>query len=260
MLALDQMEGGGLPSGDVVPLLSSSDPILRDTASWLVSRHVEWGGALSGYFRTRLEAIKSVSHDSAVADEMARFSTDPAIQDLLAQTARSGQTQASRITALRAMAAAPLKETPESWAEALTAALTSSDDDLLREAVSTAESLPQGDKRDAALDRALVDCRTEREPCCRHQSGCDGCFRGSPRVSVSCSCSISCCQTPIRRNRFPFARQPPRALSGAPLDSEQHVHARQSSARCRSAGAAGLAARIRAGGRRGTRRGLDGVA
>ena len=43
MLALDQMEGGDLPASAVVPLLSSSDPVLRDTASWLVSRHVEWG-------------------------------------------------------------------------------------------------------------------------------------------------------------------------------------------------------------------------
>ena len=156
MLALDQMEGGGLPAGAVVPLLSSSDPILRDTASWLVSRHVEWGGALSGYFRTRLAAVKSGSVDSAVADELARFSADPAIQDLLARTARAGQTDASRITALRAMATAPLKEIPASWAGALTVALASSDNGLLREAVSTAESLPQGEKRDAALDRALL--------------------------------------------------------------------------------------------------------
>lgn len=156
MLALDQMEGGDLPASTVIPLLSSSDPVLRETASWLVSRHVEWGGALSGYFRARLAAVKSGSGGSDVADEMARFSNDPAIQDLLAQTASAGETEASRVTALRAMAAAPLKETPASWAGALTAALASSDNGLLREAVSAAESLPQGEKRDAALDRALL--------------------------------------------------------------------------------------------------------
>ena len=156
MLALDQMEGGGLPASTVIPLLSSSDPVLRDTASWLVSRHVEWGGALSGYFRTRLADIKSGLADSSVADELARFCTDPAIQDLVAQTAREGQTEASRIAALRAMATAPLKEIPASWAGALTAALASSDNDLLREAVAVAKSLPQGENRNAALDRALL--------------------------------------------------------------------------------------------------------
>ncbi len=220
MLALDQMEGGGLPSGDVVPLLSSSDHVLRDTASWLVSRHVEWGGALSGYFRTRLGAIKSVSHDSAVADEMARFSTDPAIQDLLAQTARSGQTQASRITALRAMAAAPLKETPESWAEALTAALTSSDDDLLREAVSTAESLPQGDKRDAALDRALLTVGQNESLAADIRA--DALAASAAALeSVSPQLFDFLLSNTDSAKPVPVRSAASRAVSGAPLDSEQ---------------------------------------
>ena len=77
MLALDQMEGGGLPPNRVIPLLSSNDPLLRDTASWLVARHVEWGGALSGHFRARLAGVKSEAEGSKLADEVARFAADP---------------------------------------------------------------------------------------------------------------------------------------------------------------------------------------
>lgn len=155
MLALDQMEGGGLPANQVIPLLSSNDAVLRNTASWLVARHVEWGGALAGHFQTRLAGVKGDTDGSSLAGELARFAGDPAIQNLLTQTVRSSQPSLARIIALRAMAAAPLNEAPPSWATALTAALTSKDEGVLRDAVATAESLSWGEKRHAELDRAL---------------------------------------------------------------------------------------------------------
>ena len=156
MLALDQMEGGGLAPNKVIPLLSSSDPVLRDTASWLVGRHVEWGGALSGHFRTRLAGVKRGTENTELAGELARFAADPEIQNLLAQTARERHPKMARIAALGAMAGAPLNEAPPSWATALTAVLTSTDEDILRKAVATAESLSWGEERDAGLDRALL--------------------------------------------------------------------------------------------------------
>jgi len=156
MLALDQMEGGKLPPDQVIPLLSSNDPVLRDTASWLVARHVEWGGALSGHFRIRLAGGKRDAEASELAGEVARFAGAPAIQTLLAQAVRSSQPKMARIVGLRAMAAAPLSEAPPSWAAALTAALTSTDQDVLREAVATAESLSWGEERHSGLDSALL--------------------------------------------------------------------------------------------------------
>ena len=157
MLALDQMEGGGgLRPDSVIPLLSSDDPLLRDTAGWIAGRHVEWGGALSGYFRTRLAAAKHEAAGSADLErELARFAGDPAIQDLLAQTVRGDRSEQARITALRAMAKAAVKEVPKTWIPALTSVMTSSDGELLREAVSTARALPTGEERNAALDTAL---------------------------------------------------------------------------------------------------------
>ena len=167
MLALDQMEGpqgqmdtGGVGPETVIPLLSSSDPLLRDTAGWIVGRHVEWGGSLAGYFRGRLAAAKhgSTQHDkgAGLERELARYAGDPAIQKLLADTVRGDGPTPARITALGAMSKAALKEAPASWIAALTATMSNADGDLLRAAVSTARALPTGEERNAVLDKALL--------------------------------------------------------------------------------------------------------
>src|SRR5262249_13814314 len=44
MVALDQMDGGGLDAKLVAELLASDDATLKETASWIVGRHPEWGG------------------------------------------------------------------------------------------------------------------------------------------------------------------------------------------------------------------------
>src|SRR5216117_1474182 len=56
LMALDQMDGGGLKPEQVTPLLTSSEPPLKQTAWWIAERHPEWGGALAGFFRRRLDA------------------------------------------------------------------------------------------------------------------------------------------------------------------------------------------------------------
>ena len=48
------MEGGGLDPDAVAPELASSDPALKETASWIAGRHPEWGDALAGFLRERL--------------------------------------------------------------------------------------------------------------------------------------------------------------------------------------------------------------
>ena len=177
MLALDQMEGpqgqmdtGGVGPETVIPLLSSADPLLRETAGWIVGRHVEWGGSLAGYFRGRLAAAKhdatnddAARHDEAKHDgradlqrELARYAGDAAIQKLLADTVRGDGPKPARITALGAMSKAALKEAPASWVAALASVMSNADGDLLRSAVSTARALPTGEERNAQLDKALL--------------------------------------------------------------------------------------------------------
>jgi hypothetical protein len=53
LIALDQMDNGGLKPEQVTPLLASSNTILKQTAQWIVSHHPEWGEALAGFFRER---------------------------------------------------------------------------------------------------------------------------------------------------------------------------------------------------------------
>jgi putative membrane-bound dehydrogenase-like protein len=157
MIALDQMDHGRLEPGTVIPLLSSSDALLRETASWLVARHVEWGSALSGYFRVRLSAPNLDKHAAAeLESELARFSADGAIQDLLAQTAGGNAPQPAKMAALGAMARAPLKAVPPSWTRALVTAISSGNGDVLSKAITTAQALPAGEERNAALDAALL--------------------------------------------------------------------------------------------------------
>ncbi|MGE3780273.1 MAG: PVC-type heme-binding CxxCH protein, partial [Pirellulaceae bacterium] len=57
LVALDQMPGGGLAADQVTPLLSATDPVVRETAHWIVSHHADWGSQLAGYFARRLAAV-----------------------------------------------------------------------------------------------------------------------------------------------------------------------------------------------------------
>ena len=43
MVALDQMPTSSIESNHVIPLLDSPDPILRNTATWIVSHRPAWG-------------------------------------------------------------------------------------------------------------------------------------------------------------------------------------------------------------------------
>jgi len=142
LIALDQMEGGGLRSGPVLGALDSPDLDLRDAAWWIAAGHPEWGDALADSCRARLGRV--ADSPAGLADLEAR----------LASTARSGpigglirsalEDPASpapvRLALLGAMGRSGVKETPEGWA----AALARADDDpaSTAQAVATARSLP----------------------------------------------------------------------------------------------------------------------
>jgi HEAT repeat protein len=85
LIALDQMNGGGLDPVHVAALLTASNPDLKETASWIIGRHPEWAGALAGCFRDRLIKGKLTAVDQAEFERrLASFVAAPAIQSLLA--------------------------------------------------------------------------------------------------------------------------------------------------------------------------------
>ena len=50
LVALDQMEAGQLTPELVTPFLSVADPVLQQTALWVIAHHREWGGEVSDFF------------------------------------------------------------------------------------------------------------------------------------------------------------------------------------------------------------------
>src|SRR5439155_25651472 len=109
LIALDQMEGGGLQAEQVTPLLACADPLLRQTASWIVGHHPEWGPVLAGFFRERLAAKTLTAEErEELSRQLAHLSRNVAIQELLARTLPAGSAE-TRLTALRAMAQAGWK-------------------------------------------------------------------------------------------------------------------------------------------------------
>ena len=157
LIALDQMDGGGLKSETVTSLLSSRDPALEETAWWIAGHHPEWGGALAGYFRRRLgQASLAAAEREELQAQLARFGANSAIQELLATTVTQAGSMEARLSALRAMSQSRPKETPAAWIAALTHILAASDIDLIRQAVSTARALPAPKSGFADLSAALL--------------------------------------------------------------------------------------------------------
>jgi putative membrane-bound dehydrogenase-like protein len=171
LIALDQIDGGQLKPDGLIPLLTSSDPVLSSTAWWIAGRHPEWGGALAPFFETRLSAGVPVGAErDTLAQKLALFASAPAIQALLARTVAGGTTGA-RVIALRAMAAsastaAPAatrtKELSAAWADGLSRALTAADDEVTREALSVARAIPAAKGASDELQNALLQVAHDR--------------------------------------------------------------------------------------------------
>jgi putative heme-binding domain-containing protein len=165
LIALDQMDGGGLKVDGLLPLLDSPDPLLKETAWWIAARHPEWGAALAGYFEARLAdaRLTAAAHDE-LQQKLAQFGADPAIQALLASTVERSGSAAVRVTALRAMGASRVKELPAIWVTSLVRALGDPDGDVVRQAVSVARGAPLGSSKETAagLRLALLGVASDR--------------------------------------------------------------------------------------------------
>jgi putative membrane-bound dehydrogenase-like protein len=162
LFALDQMHGGGLTAGEVIPLLDGPDAGIAETAWTIAGRHPEWGTELSTFFDARLAgAGPRTKPGNGLQEKLVRFGVNPAIQALLVRTAREGASNDARVTALRAMAAIRPKEPPPGWSAAIVSALNARSADVVGAAVAAARAVPAakdppGDLR-AALVRVALD-------------------------------------------------------------------------------------------------------
>jgi putative membrane-bound dehydrogenase-like protein len=165
LVALDQMPGGGLEPQIVAGLLGSSEPVIRETAAWIVGRHPEWGDALAGYLRTRLAASGLSEAEAAELEgHLARFARSAAVQELIAQSLSDKNTsRQGRLIALRAIARSGLKEPPANWIAALTTLLANRDPGIIEQAVLAARGLPAAKTPDAGFTRALLALTERRD-------------------------------------------------------------------------------------------------
>lgn len=156
-IALDQMDGGGLEPQWVAGLLGAESTELRETAAWLIGHHPEWGDALAGYLGGRLKESISDADAEPFAKQLALFTGQPSIQNLLAETASSPTApRASRFIALDAMRRGAQKETPASWLAAISGVLGENDTDLTARAVAAARAWPATKADAAAFNAALL--------------------------------------------------------------------------------------------------------
>ncbi len=89
MIALDEMDGGGLDAKYVAGLLASGDRELAEAASWIVGRHPEWAGELAGVLGARLARADLSAADRAELErQLGRFGEAAPIQRLLAARLR----------------------------------------------------------------------------------------------------------------------------------------------------------------------------
>jgi putative heme-binding domain-containing protein len=137
------MPGSPLKPEHVIVWLSSANPMLRQTAGWLVGFHPNWGDALAAFFQRRIAEPQSDSARNDLKLQLAQLARSVAIQKLLATTAADASAAGgNRVLAMSAMAGATLKESPAEWLSALAAALSVDDPALVGQAVATARVLP----------------------------------------------------------------------------------------------------------------------
>jgi putative membrane-bound dehydrogenase-like protein len=157
LIAVDQMDGGGLKPETVIPLLDSSDPVMNETAWWIAGHHSEWGGALAGFFRSHLaDTSLSDAAREELQQKLVQFAENAAIQELLAATVERTTVKKDRLTALRTMARTRAKELPSTWIAPLVRALAGRDLDVAREAVSVARAAPAASVSAGELQAALL--------------------------------------------------------------------------------------------------------
>lgn len=155
LIALDQMQGSPLHASTVVPLLTSPDPQVQETAWWVAGRHPEWGADLAGFFARRLAEEGPPSDQERLEARLAQFASNPAIQELLARATAGSFPRSSRKLALRAMSRGGLKELPAAWTDPLVNLLAGKDPDLLSEVVSLLRTIPLPEAPPPRLEQAV---------------------------------------------------------------------------------------------------------
>lgn len=158
LMATDQMDGGKLEPRKVADLLASTDPEVKETASWIIGRHPDWAEALVDFFRDRLKREDLAEADRADLErQLAGNAASAGVQELLGSRLIDPKAaKPAKLSAMKAMAQAQVKDLPDGWRAGLAAILGGADADLARQAVATLRTrAPQNDP-EGALTKPLL--------------------------------------------------------------------------------------------------------
>jgi putative membrane-bound dehydrogenase-like protein len=138
LIALDQMKDGSLTREEVVPLLSSADPVTAREALEVLKTHPGWAKETLGLLRQWLEAGDlDNSRQELLRGTLTAFAAEPDVQDLVARALRRDNTSpALRLLLLETIARMPLDWLPSTWKAELRWCLDSSDEKIVRQAIA----------------------------------------------------------------------------------------------------------------------------
>ncbi len=159
LLALDQMPNNAVKPDEVWRLCYSKEPILRQTAWWIVGHRPELGEKLARQFHSDLFFYgKNLPTPDPVETSLrlAQLAKSPAIQRTMVElTSDRAVAVEAKLIVLRAMTASGLKETPVDWMKVVTDLLSESNEMLVRQAVVTARTFSVPKQGNKALITAL---------------------------------------------------------------------------------------------------------
>ncbi len=147
LVALDQMDGGGLKREEVVPLLSSAEPATARVAVRVLQAHPDWAKETLGLLRQWLqEGDADAARRELLRGLLTAFAGRPEVQDLMAQALRSDKTApALRLLLLESIARAPVDRLPSTWTAELRWCLDSDDEKIVRQAVADLRAARTGE-------------------------------------------------------------------------------------------------------------------
>ncbi len=176
LIALDQMKDGGLTRSDVEPLLKTDDAELQFAAIDVLSHRSEWVDIAIRVLKEWLAAPRlSPGQEKAIASVVLGASSNPAIQNLVADTVGNPKTAAAiQNLLLDGIAKSRIEPLPASWLEALAKALKHYDVAVRRQSLAAIKTrnisqldgqldeLSGDEKQPADVRIAAIECYSKR--------------------------------------------------------------------------------------------------
>ena len=162
LIALDQMANSPLDHTAVIPLLDTTDPLLRTTAIEVITRHKEWAQRIAEVVASWLDDPDLGEENRALAKAvLITFAGDSDIQPLMTATLTNEATsRETKMLIIDALAESNLEAMPDAFIPALSGLVAEANADALQRIV-TAVAMKDTDKLDDALRRIAQDDRYE---------------------------------------------------------------------------------------------------